>query len=295
MTIRYSLFAIRHFSVRPPRLKTWATRPRPTLFIRYSPFAIRHSKAVTLIELMVVIAVITTLISILVPSLSRARQMTKRLVCLSNERQIATAMHTYAGDYGDRFPIAHYFDQHARALVFWDTITRLDDPHNAQAGLIWEFADGGAVQQCPSYEGPSMTSGDPYTGYNYNTTYIGRGEDEGSFRGMDESPAVTTQIRTPEQTALAGDGGYVAGANKFMRAPLDEGVGEPTVHAGGQAYRHVDRTNVVYADGHGESTGVRFQKPGALPQNVKLLDWPKNGFLSEDDSAYSRFWPVNAP
>ena len=285
----------------PPRLKTWATHPpwdtRPwdirdktwatgrKTWASHSP----RAGAVTLIELLVVIAVIAMLISILIPSISRARQHAKRTVCLSNQRQIAAAMYAYAGDFDDDLPIAQYLDLHGGAFVAWDTITEFGEPCNAKAGLIWEFVDGGAVQQCPSYDGPSMTTGDPYTGYNYNTTYIGRGQGEGPYLGMTESPAKTTQIRTPSRTALVGDGGYAAGANKFMRAPLDEGVAEGTVHAGGQAYRHMNRTNVVYVDGHGETTAKRYKTPGALPQNLQILGWPKNGFLSEDDRVYSRF------
>lgn len=242
----------------------------------------------SLIEVLVTIAVLTLLIAVLLPSLTRARDAARRAACQSNLRQIAHACHAYAADYEDAFPIAQYLDLHRQAFVAWDTIVEFGDPAPARAGLIWEFADGGAVQQCPAYDGPSFTQGDPFTGYNYNTTYIGRGQGEGPYLGMGEAPARRGQIRRTGATALFGDGGWSLGANKFMRAPLDEGVSEETVFAGGQAYRHRQQTNVAYVDGHAESTAARFVKPGAAPRGLEILGWPDNAFLSEDDSAYAR-------
>ncbi|MCH7527737.1 MAG: prepilin-type N-terminal cleavage/methylation domain-containing protein [Planctomycetes bacterium] len=243
----------------------------------------------SLVELLVTTVVLGILLAVLLPTIANARKQTRRVVCLSNQRQIALAMLAYTQDNRDRFPIAQYFDHTEFAWVTWDTITYLSDPSEAKPGLIWQYIPGHAVQQCPSYRGPSMTSGDPYTGYNYNTTYIGRGEGEGSYLGMDEAPAQTSDLRRPARTALIGDGGYVAGANKFMRAPLDTGVSESTVHAGGQAYRHADKTNVMHVDGHGEPVLERFRKPGAAPWAEPLMDFPRNGFLGADDRHYSRW------
>lgn len=59
----------------------------------------------TLIELLVVIAIIALLISILLPSLSRARELSKRLVCMSNIKGIGTSMKIYANDNSESFPI----------------------------------------------------------------------------------------------------------------------------------------------------------------------------------------------
>lgn len=64
----------------------------------------RKTKAFTLIELLVVVAIIALLISILLPSLSRAREMSKRAVCASNLRGIGQAMYIYANDNYEQFP-----------------------------------------------------------------------------------------------------------------------------------------------------------------------------------------------
>jgi prepilin-type N-terminal cleavage/methylation domain-containing protein len=65
----------------------------------------RLTQAFTLIELLVVVAIIAVLISILLPSLSRARDMAKSAQCLSNQKQIITAMYLYTNDYAERLPL----------------------------------------------------------------------------------------------------------------------------------------------------------------------------------------------
>ena len=59
----------------------------------------KTSTAFTLIELLVVIAIISILAAILFPVFAQAKLAAKKTMCLSNWKQIDTAMIMYSGDY----------------------------------------------------------------------------------------------------------------------------------------------------------------------------------------------------
>lgn len=61
-------------------------------------------RAFTLVELLVVVSVVALLISILLPSLRRARDVAKFVACGSNLRQIGTAIQLYASENGGLIP-----------------------------------------------------------------------------------------------------------------------------------------------------------------------------------------------
>lgn len=65
-------------------------------------------KKFTLIELLVVIAIIGILVTLLLPSLSKARETSKRAVCKSNLSQVTKATYMYAGDNNSKIPKNYY-------------------------------------------------------------------------------------------------------------------------------------------------------------------------------------------
>jgi len=61
-------------------------------------------RAFTIPELLVTVAIIFLLASILLPALTRAKELGKSTTCLNNLRQLGQALHMYAGDHDDALP-----------------------------------------------------------------------------------------------------------------------------------------------------------------------------------------------
>jgi prepilin-type N-terminal cleavage/methylation domain-containing protein/prepilin-type processing-associated H-X9-DG protein len=68
------------------------------------PFGKRSPRGFTLVELLVVVAVIALLAALLLPALSRARGSARSIQCLGQMRQLGLAVHLYAEDHADEFP-----------------------------------------------------------------------------------------------------------------------------------------------------------------------------------------------
>jgi len=243
----------------------------------------------SLIEMLACLAVIALLLGMLLPVLSRAADSGRSAKCLTNLKQLAMAAQLYGQTFGV-YPPAIRYDNSTGVMrtIAWDFEQVGND---VKPGAMWQFldTDGGEVQQCPTFHGASTFGNDPFTGYNYNTTYIGA---EGKIISPGWSKirwgVPMAAHRRTTTTAVFGEGGWKSGANKFMRAPsnaIEKNLW--TIYAGGQAFRHRLRTNVAFLDGHVAS--VEGPKPGLLANPSVLntvMDYPKNGFLSQDDSAY---------
>ncbi len=64
----------------------------------------KHVKAFTLVELLVVVAIIGILAGIILPVLGKARENAYKVACVSNLKQIGTALRIYANEHGESFP-----------------------------------------------------------------------------------------------------------------------------------------------------------------------------------------------
>ncbi len=245
----------------------------------------RSEKAFSLLELLVVIAVIGTLTAVLVPALAIARQQGRGLVCRSNLRQFMVAAQIYTQDNDGFFPIAYLFRiSHPLVVSYaWDfTSTKDWDAGTEQVspGVLWQGETNEKIQQCPSFSGAGNWLSDPYTGYNYNTSHIG-----GFGSGAAFVPSAReSDVRAPYGCAAFGDGGIESGANKFMRSPWPtERDGFSERYAGTQHYRHLGRTNIAWCDGSASSTPLLFTETDAAGID-RIAEG--TGFLSADNSAY---------
>ena len=83
------------------------------------------TKGFTLVELLVVIAIIALLMGILMPALSRVRQLAFRLTCGTNLSGIGKAMLLYSNDYQDELPRAGGRTSAWGAVADWTAANRI--------------------------------------------------------------------------------------------------------------------------------------------------------------------------
>ena len=77
-------------------------RPSYSPVILVRPTRFRH--AFTLIEMLLVVSIISLLIAMLLPNLSKAKESINRTVCQTRLNQLATAAVSYSNDHGRRLP-----------------------------------------------------------------------------------------------------------------------------------------------------------------------------------------------
>jgi prepilin-type processing-associated H-X9-DG protein len=264
-----------------------------------------RGKGITVVELLIVIAVIAVLMSILVPISHTAREQTRALVCGSNLKQLSLALTTYA-QVNETFPYG--FDDSEYYMV-WPPLRY---PGNIMydlqgcwwftsvAGGLTDSPDPKTIFWCPSRNIQDMGSRINILCGNYgvNRTICKDSSRmiSGEFIG---TPLALYQIRHPSKTLLITDSGYSLiswkGVTNVSVRPFENPAREGSFYVPGAGInterfilsdqkadavdgRHPNRTvNVGFVDGH--------------VSRLKADDL----FVEEIDGEYSNRYPLWQP
>jgi len=235
----------------------------------------------TLIELLVVVAIIAILAALLLPVLRKAREKSKQVGCLNNIRQLGIAFLMYTEDYDGYFPPAYYQPDSSGNALRWDTAYNQTTKVVTGPGIISSYCPHGETYKCPSFNGVETMTGTSYTGYAYNTSYIGVPPAESAVLN-NRSCAKIVNIKDPTGTVLISDCAYWSNSKQgiypasYLRAPSDPKVA--TYGPNGTHFRHNSTANVAWCDGHASIVTKRY--------NTNPNKTPQLGWLSPDDSAY---------
>jgi prepilin-type processing-associated H-X9-DG protein len=235
-----------------------------------------------LIELLVVIAIIAILAAILFPVFAQAREKARQTACLSNMKQMGTALIMYAQDYDEGMPAWNELwappnttdgcsqgpggDSPSR---YWDAklfpYVKSGNP-NPPAGTV---ADWGGVWQCPSAGGDKTAPADTTRSRSYgvgqgyaawlDTVRAPTGAVNGcfTFRNQAEvdSPAATIFVTESGAAGLTGQPYFTAGYWERTTGQETSGVRIDRE----RPFRHNGGSNYVFLDGH-----AKFHPFGAI-------------------------------
>lgn len=129
----------------------------------------RPCRAFTLIELLVVVSIISLLVALLLPALAGARKAAEQTACMSNVKQLATAMEMYLNDYDEFYPPRYYGTSASTGVVV--TSSHPLNGHYWFSILEKSYVPGEDSFRCPSHLEFTWAFSSNKISYGYN--YLG--------------------------------------------------------------------------------------------------------------------------
>ncbi|TVQ54672.1 MAG: type II secretion system protein [Phycisphaerales bacterium] len=224
----------------------------------------------SLIELIVVLAVVTILTSLLMPALTRLRENVHKVVCSSNLRQIAIATSMYSRDHYDQLPPTANLSQ---SDGVWEPheLMAARMPRSSQEGSWDGFGILYHLQYCGSHECfycPSHTGQHPISRYAQDWF-------------SDSDSLIYTNYH------YSGDRDWETGMRRFMFRPASLIIATDGLRTADDV-NHRFGTNAAYGDG---SVRWRTELVGLidiLPSN----DDPGGIVVDPIDEKYIEIWSI---
>lgn len=231
--------------------------------------AIRERTAFTLVELLVVISIIAILAGLLMSALAQAMSSGRSVSCISNLKQLGTALQGYASEHDGAYVLASP-DMGAGNLHRWcGTRTDTSEPFDATKGPLFTYLGGtDGVLRCSEMASQSCRDSaiafeQASGGYGMNDSFVGsRCWDMGYPDGCPQ-PSRQSDFKNHSRTIAfcdtgmprEHDGAQVIIEYAFAQAPWYIGAGStpmtgwgdpaPSIH-----FRHNGKANVLWLDGH---------------------------------------------
>lgn len=234
----------------------------------------RTNQGFTLVELLVIVAVVAILASLIWPPFSSAKNKAKQIQCFGHLRQLGIAAQLYWDDNGQRaFP--YLSKRLTDGQVYWfgwlqsgrEGHRRFDPVQ----GALWPYLQSQGIELCPSFHYQHPKYKHKATGASWGYGYNLHLSPNAAQTPMSKEATIHTfQIRRPTEITLFADAAQI---NDFQPPasfanPLVEEF--YYVNDGGPAYanghfRHRFKANAVFVDGH-----IDALEPAPKSQDLRL-------------------------